>query len=396
MYVDGDIEEPISKSSDKTYGKLLHEYIHYLQHITTLFGIKICEMFNNLFSHNLFYCKENKTIDIPLNVFDDNAKRFLDHFNKVKGDRFCNNNISDIEIYESDIEIARQSHNSVNIGIYDFENNKAIEDGFRFGYYCVIETMAHLIQSFVDPHAPHNVIPYQSGIIIFEKYLNRKCDLAKERINIIIICYCSLFHDNPGVAFFDYLKFVKNNNGIDCIELYNCLMKYKINIKGKQISIKSAFVLFLDRYENVLKSVIGCDLNYYHNVIKNCKIDFINNRNLLLEILIDGRICDKETFENVLAPHYGYPYIEANNTHLIPPYVETAVLRGLELLMKRLYMYRPNTECPWFRICKSTMYEADSQVTEECMEEQWNKTEECIMTEAFRYYKLKGKDYVQH
>ena len=37
MFVDGEIAEPISTSTNVVMGKLFHEYVHYWQHISTLF-----------------------------------------------------------------------------------------------------------------------------------------------------------------------------------------------------------------------------------------------------------------------------------------------------------------------------------------------------------------------
>lgn len=37
MIVDGDISFPVTNMNDKQYGTFFHEYIHYLQHFTTMF-----------------------------------------------------------------------------------------------------------------------------------------------------------------------------------------------------------------------------------------------------------------------------------------------------------------------------------------------------------------------
>lgn len=50
MIVDGDISFPVTNMNDKQYGTFFHEYIHYLQHFTTMFGVKICTMYNK--NHN--------------------------------------------------------------------------------------------------------------------------------------------------------------------------------------------------------------------------------------------------------------------------------------------------------------------------------------------------------
>ena len=43
MFVDDDVSIPdVENMSDDAFGTLIHEYVHYIQHITTLFGIRTC------------------------------------------------------------------------------------------------------------------------------------------------------------------------------------------------------------------------------------------------------------------------------------------------------------------------------------------------------------------
>lgn len=87
-------------------------------------------------------------------------------FNGVKGSRTCNYNIDAIEISDKEISDAKKNKKAVKIGIYDFENGLAIENGFYFGYMCIIESMAHLIQSFINDKLYHATIPYCSVELI--------------------------------------------------------------------------------------------------------------------------------------------------------------------------------------------------------------------------------------
>lgn len=49
MFVDDDVSIPdVENMSDDAFGTLIHEYVHYIQHITTLFGIRTCSMFHKI------------------------------------------------------------------------------------------------------------------------------------------------------------------------------------------------------------------------------------------------------------------------------------------------------------------------------------------------------------
>lgn len=74
---------------------------------------------------------------------------------------------------------------------------------------------------------------------------------------------------------------------------------------------------------------------------------------------------------------------------------ETASMIGLELIFKRMKSYSNNTKCEWFKICSKAQYTPDDKTSEECLCNQWQKNERCIMTEALRYFKIKDKEYIQ-
>ena len=398
MIIEGNLEWPLNSNTNINYGKFIHEYVHYIQHITTLFGIKQCEIFNNIFISNIDFCRKSDEIEIPLSHSDEHIKKFLSNFEKVKGDNDCHYCISDIEINKKDLVNARKNHSAVNIGIYDYENGKALEHGFKFGYTCIIETMAHLIQEMIVQEINHREVPYLSGIIIYKYFFKKEKILKQDKLNIITICYCALFHDNPAIAYFDYLDYIREHQHLTSFEIYKDLMNSEIKYKGEKLSIKNTFISFLEEYETKLTAALGCKLDYYHKVIENCKIFFSKDENPFLEMVLSGEIVDKDKVQKHLLDLYGIPYIEAHNYHYTPaaPTIETAALRGLEILMKRFYMRKPNTKCPWFQICEKGMFEETSPMTEECKENQWDKKERCLMTESIRYFRMNEKTFIQH
>ena len=72
----------------------------------------------------------------------------------------------DVEIDRREIRIAEKEKKAIKIGVYDYTEDEVYEDGFNFGYYCIIESMAHLIQRKIWPEVEHNQIPYKSAEII--------------------------------------------------------------------------------------------------------------------------------------------------------------------------------------------------------------------------------------
>ena len=101
MYVDDDIDlGNLSNMSLSSYATFVHEYIHYIQHVTSLYGIRMSDMYNRVFSRYRDYIRNNEVIDIPLRLWDtdEDIHQFVIHFNKIEGDKTTGFNISDIEI----------------------------------------------------------------------------------------------------------------------------------------------------------------------------------------------------------------------------------------------------------------------------------------------------------
>lgn len=404
MVVDGDITYPITNMDKQQYGTFFHEYIHYMQHMTTLFGVKICAMYNKMFILYRDYIINNETIKLPLEIWKDHEglKGFIDFFNGVKGSRTCNYNIDAIEISDKEILDAKKNKKAVKIGIYDFENGLAIENGFYFGYICIIESMAHLIQSFINDELYHATIPYCSVELICKSIYS---EISNDKKMMISLCFCSLMFNNPGIAFFDLVELSKKNQSLNGYELYQKILKdNSVTYMGKEMPMYRALCLFLDDLKKSISSAISCKLDYYEEVIENCKNEIKSGNCVLLDILYHADISDKNMFSNVFEKVYGYPFIEAHNLTIMPmnnsekppkPYIETSSMIGLELIFKRMKSYSTNTKCEWFKICSKAQYTPDDKTTEECLCNQWQKNEKCIMTEALRYFNIKDKEYIQ-
>ena len=149
----------------------------------------------------------------------------------------------------------------------------------------------------------------------------------------------------------------------------------------------------MNEFGTYLQASIGTELVYYNKVLENIKIEIANDRHIFLDIVFSGEISNPKLLEEKLFDYYGYPFIEDKKTNFLPPIIESAALRGLEILMTRFQQKRPDTVCPWYRICCKK--EDDPIVSIECRENQWDKTEKCLFTEALRYFRLSEKRFSQ-
>ena len=405
MVIDGNFELPIDSMKNDDYGTFIHEYIHYLQHITTLFGVKICAMYNKMFVLYMNYFKKNQTIYLPLKLWekDEGLANFIQYFKDVRGDKNCDLNINEVEVDIREIKKAKDTRTAVNIGVYDFENDKVEECGFKFGYSCIVESMAHLVQSFINDDTNHANIPYRSVELICE---NQYKEISKDKKKMISICLCSLMFNNPGASFFEVIEVSKKHRDLNGFELFKKIMRdCSVKYKEKEMPMYRALHNFLDDLKVSTEAAIGTKLDYYAEVIDHCKKEASSGECVLLDILYNGDITDKKYFSEVLSKVYGYPFIEANNTSIMPQkidheanttYVETAALLGLEMIIKRIKS-EESTLCSWFKICKIGMYDPsiDCVVSPECENNQWDKKEQCLMTESMDFFKIRQKTFIQ-
>lgn len=406
MYVDDDIDlGNLANMSLSSYATFVHEYVHYIQHITSLYGIRMSDMYNRVFSKYRDYIRNHEVINIPLRLWDtdEDIHQFVIHFNNIEGDKTTGFNISDIEIDEREISIAEKGKTAVWIGCYDFENDKAEEHGFQFGHRCVVEGMAHAIQAIINNELSHSIIPYHAVELIIGKTIP---EIVQDKRKVASICLCALLWDNPSVGFFQVLELIKAHSNWDGKELYKSIIQdHAVSYKGQKMPFFRLLQLFSNDLKDSFKALLGRDLEYYSLVIDNCILDCSKCHHRLIDFLYDYDICDRESFKEQILNHYGYPFIDGKNQSVIPlknengiqsAYKEIAILYGIELIMARLLRADNKKECKRYPICSPTMFikGVKCDATEECLSAQWDKKESCVFTETLRYFGIKDKEYM--
>ena len=118
MIVDCDIQLPnVEEMNDSSFGTFIHEYVHYIQHITTLFGIRMCTMFHRISIICRNYIEEQQTVTLPLRIseIDKNCQTFIEHLGNVSGSKACGHNVDGVDITIEDIENAKVQNTAVKI-----------------------------------------------------------------------------------------------------------------------------------------------------------------------------------------------------------------------------------------------------------------------------------------
>lgn len=377
------------------YGSLIHEYVHYIQHIQTLFGVNRTRLYTRLYIEYRKYLITHTEVEMPLKM-DVVAPSVIPIFAKEldkEGNQHYDYGIDEVEICDADIEEARAKHHSVRVGIYDFELNEAWdgEKGYHFGYWAIIESMAHNIQLLIDPTVDdrHLSVPYKVVDRICEK---RYPEIFNNKLLLISLCLVSLLYDNPGVGFFDTANYIVKSHITDGRQLYKESLLNVISFQGELMSVKDMLRIMQNKLLDQLKMLIGQDLDYYSKVFNQTREELTTGESTLLNILYDGRINDKKSFNDILLRVYGFPFIESHESSLLQnnfetnkPYQEVACLASWELLYKRLV--DKSTKCRRYELCRGNdKHVASDAFSLECKDAQWLKDKDCILSSGFKLF----------
>lgn len=402
MYLDGD--SPVRNGtlkpvSERDYASFIHEYIHYLQQITTPYGLKTNWYFLNSLLLYRGYVDSNTTLILPVPDETNKAEaEFRKELNTKAGSKsYKDASVDAVDINLSDIEKARINDTAVNIGVYDFTLQRALNDGFKFGYTCVMEGMAHLVQSLFNSEISHSEVPYQVAQLICNEI---RPDIRANKKLLISICYIALFFDNPGVAFFDILKSVgQNEDGISLFRRY--MTQYSRTFNGVEMTHATMMQILMDDFIERLEALLGYRPVHLEKVIDNCKYEAMAGDSTLLRFIYERDLSELEELGEML-DFYSYPAIDsADNDLVVPlgsngkPLTETGILLSLELIHARLKEEKGEKECIRFPICdKLSRRKNIDLIDENCAETQWDKKIPCLFTGGMNYWKLAGKTFM--
>ena len=163
IYLNGKYNEDISKMLPKDQGTLLHEYIHYLQNISTPFGMYMSMTRYSFMYQILHDIIVSDTIHIPVNpILSKQSVASWKKLTKVLGTSNLDRGQS-ID-WSKEIKVELNSENVEGSNIENAIFNVVLTDGtqvdIEIGAIIVMETMSALYQSLIDHNASHSDIPY--------------------------------------------------------------------------------------------------------------------------------------------------------------------------------------------------------------------------------------------
>lgn len=403
IFMDGKYDQDLSRMSQKDLGTFVHEYIHYVQNISTLWG-----MYESMIRYQcIAEAKEEleRINDIPLLYKFNFSKTLKDRLYVLKmglgEDCFDCYFDKRIEL-DKGLVISKEleNYNGKEFEKYYLECyvNGVIKK-VHIGAKIIKESMASMYQRLFDADAvsPHD-IPYNVIELIAKAcYPN----IAEDKLKLITICHISLFDMTPASLLFKVLKLANDCPDINGKDLFDQFVNNS-NIKLEDNS-KTEIV---DYYEKMSRGLIdsiskcmGVKAQYMEEVIgrANLSTGFVP----VITILY-GR--NEPLFPHhfqTLIDYLGVPYLETTEGQVVVPGLqddekEQSASEVLSLMLHSLvFEYftqkQPYDACPLFhKVCKGVPSE---EVYETCIGAPWkNNPSDCRFALACNLLGLGGKN----
>lgn len=217
-----DIDKKIERIEDlnvNDFSTLMHEYVHFIQDITTIYGLG--NIYNSVqyikYATNIIY-QSGETFNVPIKPDNENQNGSLINFanylqGKTEGD-YKKYNGQLFKIEKKNIPLNKHL-NIKSLPTYNLKINDKGAITYRFGAICIMESMAYLLEeclSGVDARLPD--YPYNSAKQVSAYYYKK---FSSNKLRLLALCDISLNSSNPANTFIELLnrwkkmKYLPNN-----------------------------------------------------------------------------------------------------------------------------------------------------------------------------------------
>lgn len=311
--------EDINAYDENTSALFVHEYIHYLQDITTTFGYMNISMVVDYIKHvnGLIISSPNDRFIPPIlptpsykdNVYYNNELRKI-----YLGTSFDEDEIIEFELVPHPKEIFLPEGNE-SVERYKIEyRNKLNQDKIQyFGAYAILESMAFIIEDILYPNIIKcNKWPYRLAEQIVKKIYHI---MLSNRLNVLALCDASLFTYNPAEMFVGTLvrmeaeKYCPQNPE----EIYSyCLEGLKFGKRG-ETSANELYEMNCRAASDQIQSYFTTttfkdNKSWIENIFDNSRTMRKNNPLFFLQIAQNGPLKSNKTLHDIIKI-FGTPMI---------------------------------------------------------------------------------------
>lgn len=398
IFIDGSFDKNLRFMSQESFGFFVHEYIHYLQNITTLFGLEYSTFRYSFMFKVKSQIINSQSIILPLKVY----QNLKEHEKAIEIQYALGDNDDYVWIDEESLsyrflEIQQENLVGGKICKISFKIlGEEKERNLNFGAWHIKEGMAYMYQRFFDPNVNSGAIPYKLVELIAKKYYP---SIYKDMKKLICICYASLFDKYPATAFFKLMDFAEKYqkySGLNIVEYVN--NEKWIGDDGEEYTNNTYIDKAISNFKEGLSKNLVSKLDAIEEILK--RVSFSKEHFPLLTAMYDENFPSRSVFFDLVS-YYGYTYIQASNGFFFPSTVkgqeefdEMGIENNcssndvLELIAQSAIettLISKNKSCPLQYLCLE-----EDLVNEHCSNSPWLH-DECIYTVAAKFLNLKNK-----
>lgn len=393
IFINGHYDPDLTKLSTQNLGTFAHEYIHYLQNLTTIFGLR-----NSVFYFKYLYevkthISKNSELKLPLKDEDLEfpntllkGKQAFDQFYGTK--EIFSPTYNDVKVYLKELPKSNQK-----IPCLELLMNGKVVETVEVGNLCVKEGMAHLFQSFYDPKVEHTTFPYKAVEILCKQL---RPELLHDKRKLIAACLMALNSQNSGLTLYEII--LNAQTELTGIELYKKLLSEHIVIhNSKEITVKEFLLNSIEEFRTALSNSIYAELKHFNRLLDNVKLAVNQDTCPLIDILYEDSEIDGLYS---LIDFYGIPYIRTiDGYQYFPPdsidsreeniSKELLDLLGQNIVLERvLEISQSSPTCSFYPQCEMDI---SDPTDEHCFSDQWNRTIPCPFLIVSQNWKLQEK-----
>lgn len=379
----------ILAQNKQNLGLFVHEYIHFLQNISTPWGLFSSMVRYEGVIETLNQLRKAKDIKIPFTTnFSLKHIKHNDTFKEGEGTSNFRDLYNKSVDVTKDIDIKSEKFDKngqiVRRFVVCFTDNIGKRHEVHIGAKIIRESMAFMYQTLIDNNAstkhdvPYNIIK----IICIDSFPN----IYKDTVKLITLCHLSLYTMNPGQTLFDLLHYANNKPNIPSMQIVDYYMNNHTVKNGEQksLSISELCDKLADDLIGILNNIVPSKLDFLKISIDAARLStgFIPYLNVLYGT-------ESLTVEHIeaMTSYLGIPYLTDLNHSLYYNNMEgkgmsndLLFLKMISLVLEMLTINRDNSRCPSFK------HECDGSVKDdnECLSFPWNGNK-CAFTDALDY-----------
>lgn len=397
-----------SQFSDRDFSIYLHEYIHFIQDTTTIYGLNNMYVYSEYirFAINSAYNSQNKHFNVPILPTEDNEGNVYLNMkinNLTNGDNSEIKKIKDIlsiDIINEPTGVFGSPIDSIESVVVQCIDDKDNDYVLSFGALSIMENMSYLMEQMLcTDYAYSPDYPYSFVEKIIKKIYP---EFGTNRLNILALCDLSLQYSNPGKVLVQYLQEMLSNKWLPTSpeELYDEIYSRKNSINNKgEISLEQNFTELANMVKQQTQGYFNDPkiftdiINWIEQLLNTATQLRFQNKYFILDIARGGNVKTNKALKKLINK-IGTPLISNNTGECILSYpsqpegVELGYFSAIGQIISTFE--NGNCNCSLHPICIKHKNGVDNR----CQSAPWKRSNDiklCPFALLWKHWKL--KDY---